>query len=336
MDRERAGRLIDEYLDGELGPEGETRVGSISSFGGPVTVRGTLRGDIGSFGGPVTVHGTVHGDIASFGGAVSLKSGSRVVGDIATFGAPVTKHPEAEHSGQVVGLGGGVGPWRMSRPHAGDGGAHAVWVIGTVLSLTVVVLVGAISPKATRTVADSIIQQPGSAAGHGLVVLVLLLPLCLLLIITGIGALAVPLLLLVLLAAAVLGGVAVDLVIGRWLTRRGGWSIGSIVGLAVVGSLALQVLNGLIFLGPLALIPVLAGLAVLVFGLGGVLMTGFGQRPDGHFITSRLGNGAAADRSAAGQQPSTGEAQSVESVDQESDGPEAADAPPPPEAGPAP
>lgn len=292
----------------------EVVAGDVASFGGPIVVKGTVRGDVASFAGPVTVSGTVDGDIATFGGAVDLETGSRVEGDIATFGAAVNKDPGAIHVGRVQGFGEGLSRWMPGgqAPRAGTG-AGSDWVGGTIFALLIALLVAAIFPNATRTVADATAEQPGRAAGHGALTLLLFAPACVLLILTCVGIVLVPVLILGSLAAGVLGATGIYLLLGRQISRRLGWSVSSPLGLVSMGVVAVQLIALTQFVPALQIVHALVSLAVLLFGLGGALMTGFGTIADGTWITGRLGGSAeAAPPPAAPEQPAPPTAEPVQ------------------------
>jgi len=271
-------------------PAGEIRIADVSSFGGAIIVDGVVRGDVACFGGHILVRGEVDGDIASFGGTVELEADSRVTGDIATFGASVEKHPEAVHEGQVVGLGGGLGKWvsgdaGRERP---PGAAAAEWFLGTIAGILLAVLVAGIFPNATRTVADAIMAKPGSAAAHGGLTVLLFLPVCFVLAITCVGLILLPVVILALIGAFILGTVGVELIVGGRLVRSTGWAVTSLIGLAVLGAVVLRTIAALELLPGLGIVSGLVVLAVVIFGVGGALMTGFGTRPDGEWILRRL------------------------------------------------
>ncbi len=273
-------------------PAGEVRVGDVASFGGPIVVEGEVRGDVASFAGPVTVIGTVDGDIATFGGAVKLEDGSRVTGDIATFGAAVDAAPGAFHGGRVVGFGEGLSRLTPGQHRSAKGSG---WLMGTIVSLLLALLIVGLFPNATRTVADAIVERPGAAAAHGGLTLLLLAPVSVVLALTCVLLPVVPVLIVAVVAAWLLGAMGVNLLIGRAIARRLSLPVTSLIGFAVIGVLALRIIDLLQFTDGLFIINVIVvGLPVLVFGLGGAVMTGLGTVPDGTWIT-RGGRGREAD-----------------------------------------
>jgi len=239
----------------------------------------------------VTIGGEVDGQIATFGGPVRMEPNSRVTGDIATLGASVHKEPGAIHDGRSVGFGGvlpGLAPGRAASPQKADEDAGGLWVVGTICGVLLALLVAGIFPNATRIVADAIMAKPGSAAAHGGLTMLLVVPVCFVLAITCVGLILVPVVILALIGAFILGTVGVELIVGRRLVRSTGWAVTSLIGLAVLGAVVLRLVAILQLLPAVEIVGVLVSLVVFIFGVGGALMTGFGTRPDGEWILRRL------------------------------------------------
>ena len=287
----RKGNLVKFGDEKTVVPADEIRIGDVGAFGGPVEIDGEVRGEVVSFGGPITVRGEVTGDVGSFGGPVTLKDGSHVHGDIVTFGGKTETEPGARVDGDIGGFGGGFkglapGGRTAALMQVALGATH--WLTSTVLVLIVALVVVLLAPNATQVVADAITQQPGVALAHGLLAVLLFLPVCITLILTLVGVLAIPLLILFVLIAATLGTVGVYLILGRKIAQRLNWSIASIVGLAVLGALMICLVNALDVVAVLWPVTFLVACAVFIFGLGGALMTGLGTHPRGTFVTHRL------------------------------------------------
>ncbi len=293
-------------------PADEIRVGDVASFGGPINIIGTVRGDVASFGGAVTVQGEVDGDIASFGGPVRMDPNSRVTGDIVTLGASVHKEPSAIHEGRESEFGSalsGLARGRSLPAEKAEGEASGVWVAGTVFAALLALLVAGLFPNATRNVADNIARRPGAAFAHGGLTLLLLAPVCFILAITCVGLVLVPFVGLGVFGAFLLGLVGLNLLVGRRLVVSTGWRIASVLGLAMLGVAVFRVAALLGFalqwVGSPHLTPVLsfvagsAWLALMAFAIGGALMTGFGTRADGTWITRRFAGRGGADEPTA-------------------------------------
>ncbi len=268
-------------MGGPVNIEGEVR-GDVVSMGGPVDIQGDVRGDVVSFGGPVTIGGDVRGDVVTFGGPTSLQAGSRVHGRLMTFGGPVDRHHDATVIGEIRSFWGlpGLRAWS--------------WTWGTISALLITLFVILLAPQATQVVADRIVERPWEATIHGVLTLLLFLPVCVLLAITCVGLIGIPILFVLLVLAGILGSVAVHLILGRKVTAVLGWSVTSIFGLAVIGALLLRAIDLLEIASFLAIIPALVGLCVLVLGVGGAVMTRLGTRPAGTSIRSTAGRVSAA------------------------------------------
>lgn len=311
---ERSGDLTN-YGREIVVPEDEVRVGSIASLGGPVTVRGEVRGDVVSMGGPIRIHGKVSGSVASFGGSVYvygelqgdiacfggdvfLEEGGHVTGDIAGLGGAVKRAEGAKLDGQEAMVGPGLLNWLLSLKRSKPAPVEAAperraadtwgpWISGNITALVVTLLIALIFPNATRTVADVISERPGSAAAHGAVTLLLVIPVCVLLAITCVGLPAVPLVIALVGVLDLLGIVAVNLIVGRRTAGALNWSVGSVVGLAVIGALVLRLVAAARVAPMLGLVAGLVTVAVVVLGVGGAVMTRLGTDRTGTFITGR-------------------------------------------------
>jgi len=302
-------------------PEDEIRVGSVASVGGPIAVRGEVRGDVVNMGGPIRIYGTVNGsvatfggtvyvygdmngDIAAFGGDIFLEDGCHVTGNVAGFGGSVKRAEGATLEGEEAVFGGQLLSWLLSldrsepaapEPERRQPADWGPWIAGNVGALVLTLLIALIFPNATRTVADVIAEQPGSAAAHGAVTLLLAVLVCVVLAITCVGLLAVRLVLGLVGALDVLGIVAVNLIVGRKTARALNWTVGSVLGLAIIGALVLRLVAAARLAPLLGMIAGVVAVAVVVFGVGGAVMSRFGTDPTGTFITGRVHrNGTAA------------------------------------------
>src|SRR5579859_5565370 len=64
----------------------EVLCSDITSFGGPVVIRGLVQGDVVSFGGNVVIGGTVNGDVKLYGGTITVQKGASINGNIHSCG----------------------------------------------------------------------------------------------------------------------------------------------------------------------------------------------------------------------------------------------------------
>ncbi|MFH1469359.1 MAG: hypothetical protein ABIO70_33550 [Pseudomonadota bacterium] len=221
----------------------------VTSFIGAVTIAPDQAvGEAVSFGGPVTVSGTVLGDAVSFGGDVIVTEEGHVHGDAVSFTGKVRVEPGGRVDGDKVALGGAVQSPRASRGLAHLAAQGGAWmhnmVRRTVLLLCLAgigVLVLGLFPEKVRNVARGIERHPiryGLAglllSGTGLVVSGLLA-------ITLVGIPLSGFVLLLLGLAWLLGFVALGQVVGDLLpvpAGARGRAGAFLVGVCLLGALS--------------------------------------------------------------------------------------------------
>jgi hypothetical protein len=213
---------------------GEVVRGDVVSFGGPVTVLGTITGDVASFGGPVEVSGEVRGDVASFGGPITI-SGS-VSGDVASTGGPVRLLPGAHVGGDVASLGGPVE--RAQTATVGGSIVHGFpgltfhpfgfpWWFAILnhlaklfVGLVILIVIAALAPVRVERMADWLRQEWGVALAAGFGVWVCAFVVGVLLCVTLIG---IPVAILLIAAYKIIkffGLAGLFLLIGRQIAYR--------------------------------------------------------------------------------------------------------------------
>lgn len=274
-------------------PVDVTHQGNIDMGVGSVVIQGAEIGSVNVGTGEVEVSGTVTG-------AVQVGMGQLILGHAAHVGGKVRVG-----AGQVVRLapgqplpavtrGGGQGFVGHNLPvNAGAGvgeifgrllgialfgpfaaASVALSLVGRVawwlVSLAVAFVLLSLFPEPTRRIAEDVERAPGSALGWGLLVVLASGPAAILLAITILGIPLALLLGLGLLAAKVMGHVAVSLLLGaRVLPRLG-------VGQAAVGW---ELVAGTVLLLLVGSVPVLGFFVALIVGLIGIGAcgrTGFG------------------------------------------------------------
>lgn len=276
---------------------GEIHDGNLVVFGGAVTVEpeSTLNGDLVLIGGTVEVGGLVQGSVVGIGGAVRLNPEAEVNGDVVTIGATLRRDKGALVNGQVFN---GVDiPSSFIIPDDTDGRdivppvspqtpsvsvntnpfLKIIWFFfRTFLYAALAVVVVMFLAEHVGRISQAAITQPVITAGAGLLTAVLA-PLALVVITITIILIPVTLVSVILLIAAwMLGWVALGLEVGRRVAKALNikWAPAISAG---VGTLALFfVLGGLNQLIPcIGWIPqTLIGL----WGLGAVLLTRFGTQ----------------------------------------------------------
>ena len=274
---------------------GQVLSGDLVIIGGGGTLQAGSRvdGDVALIGGLLNAAGEVDGDVFALGGVVTLGPKSVIHGDLITMGAAVSRAEGAQVEGQVTeesmqngfdlsfpgivlprGFNGIDVPsrhWGLSvfNPLFGIGWS----VLKALLMAGLAILVVMFWPERTARVARTVIAQPVTAGGLGLLtaffgvtlIVVLAITICLSPV-SLIGA-------LVLGAAVILGWVALGLEVGRRLALafKREWSDATQAGLGTL------LLSFVVY--AVGLIPCLGfifGALLWMIGLGAVLLTRFG------------------------------------------------------------
>ncbi len=272
------------------------------SFGGPVVVRGRVRGDVASFGGPVRVSGQVDGDISTFGGPVYLAETAVVYGDIITLGGNVEREDGAQHYGEVSGVNIGSdllrigdwddfnidiapwGPWWGFDRHGYDNDIADAIGHMVLLGVLVCLVLALVRPRVER-IRLAIAEEPWRAGFLGILATGLFGFVSLVLLVSIIGWPVLVLGVLAYIVFAVVGYAAVAYQLGRYLETRFDWHPGSFYLLALAGvlliqgwSLAAEVMGlagwpVVIFTVLLGLFGFCAQFAAWMVGLGGVVLS---------------------------------------------------------------
>ncbi|NPV54437.1 MAG: hypothetical protein HPY71_13125 [Firmicutes bacterium] len=269
----------------------ETVEGDAVSFGGKVTIDGHVTGNAVSIGGPVEVNGVVDGDVVSIGSQVSLGENARVGGDVTSVGGTVYRAEGSIVEGDVrsggfpfrFGFRGmmwpgahwmpwNMGPWNM--PWGMSWGFFgALWIARLLGALVLSLVVVAVWPNHTTSVARAIETKLGHVALTGLVGWLLFVPAIIFLAITLIGIPLIPVWVALYIAAGVLGHAAIAILVGDRIAGLANTTMTMLVKV-VVGALIIAVLGWIPGAG------FIVAIAVAVIGLGAVLDTRFGtNRP---------------------------------------------------------
>jgi hypothetical protein len=270
--------------------EGEQVTGDVVIIGGNLNMRtgSHVEGGVTALGGRVVVAGTVEGDVAALGGDVSLEANARIHGKVIALGGEVRRAPGAQTGEVVQGLTArNLQQWRDLRSplfSAGIGArpASAIWggVSALVTALVMALLGVAIItfwPAQTAQVGQTILRAPLPSVGVGCLLYPLAASLTFFALITICLAPLAPVMVLLVVAASLLGWVALGRLFGRWLVRSTGWRDPTplmVTGIGVFVLTLLMAIAGVIpCLGPLL---VLVGASV---GLGAVTLSRFGTSP---------------------------------------------------------
>ncbi len=262
----------------------ETVEGAVVSLGGEITVDGHVTDDAVCIGGPVEVSGTVDGDVVSVGSQVSLGESARVGGDVTSVGGSVLRAPGAVIAGEVTSvafpaLRFNMRDLRWNRIPRMFWQVPWGWVAGLwwgarlvgILALSLIIV--AIWPNNTASVAAAVETSLGRALLIGLVAWLIFVPGIVLLAITLVGIPLIPIWALFFVVAGVLGYAAIAVLVGDRVGRLANSRM----------SMLAKVIVGVLVLALLGLVPgvgFVVGIAVAIAGVGAVLDTRFGtNRP---------------------------------------------------------
>jgi hypothetical protein len=243
----------------------EVVCGDVTLFGGSVNVQGELHGNVTAFNSNTFIAGQIFGNLTVFGGTIALSSTEQIHGHIAVYGTRTLNAPGKQLDGVMI-------DHAHDKPFPGrmDNYAFPFWslVIWTILGIVlssflpehVVLVRTTVTTKTRRSIIIgllSIVLAP--AVLVVLVALILPIPLALIL---GLG----------LIAAWILGTVAISWTIGEYILRAVAPKyntrlIDIVVGLAV-----------LVLVGSIPYIGWLISIGVGLLGVGAVFLSRFGTR----------------------------------------------------------
>jgi hypothetical protein len=244
--------------------------GDADVYGGSARVLGHVSGNVVALGGSVTVGGEVDGNVTAFGGSVTLAGTARVAGDVQAWGGHVTHQPGATVAGNIESgdrmrdFAGGLFPSAATSWHF-----PAFWLLGWAV---LAALVATLLPERTARVRQVARAAAGRSLAIGVLTALLSAGLAGLLFATCVGIPLSFLLLLSLLAAWVLGTVAISLWLGERLLSLVAVRKPSPVLAAVVGAMVLAIAESIPALGAAL------GTVVSCVGLGAALLSRFGGR----------------------------------------------------------
>ena len=239
-------------------PEG-TRVHSVFTIGGQITVAGTVDQGIVAIGRSVVLTKTavVGGNVTALGGVIVIAKDAQIDGDLTELNSSnlfdtLTAALSSEWEG-----------WSWIFAFV----SLAIFLVILVLALLIVALL----PKPVLVVTEAITEQTFKVVLCGILGLVLIGPLALLLTISVVGITLIPLEVIIVVCSSLLGFIAVGQLLGGKVLQR--------LGHPNPGALR-ATFWGLILLWMIGWIPYYIGWTVkviaLVIGLGATLITRFG------------------------------------------------------------
>ncbi len=255
----------------------ESRIdGGVSIAGGTVTAQGTFGRYLTVAGGDVTVGGVVDGDVRVYADSLTVLPGTRIGGRLTyRTSQNVTLPGDVEIGGGTASDDAGVSGGRMSGQDRGPGGMAGrvvwLWVAGLfAVGLLLAFGLARFSHETTRVLTG----RPWLAIGLGFLVLVCVPAIVVALLVTLIGIPIALILLLVYVALLIVAYVVGALFLAdRALARvrpgtqvTAGWRLLTLF----------AVLIGLAIVGGIPLLGSLAHYAVLLLGLGGIVLALWG------------------------------------------------------------
>lgn len=279
--RSRVGRNL-RVAGGQLELSSQGRVmGNVSAVGGQLRLRGPVQGHVMVAGGRVLIDGPVAGDVTATSGELALGPNARIAGRLSyRSGEDLRADPAAEVAGGIERLapaprGAGDrddGRWERSADGHGRGagvagGLGAAWTVGLMVLAGVLL---AVMPGVLAGTSRTARTRGGASLllGFALIVCVPVAVLVLLVTIIGIpvALFGLALYLAALPLAYVTGAIGLaDWALMRWQAARAahrGWRFGA----------ACLVLLVLALAGWVPFVGWLAGLAVLLLGLGAIVL----------------------------------------------------------------
>ena len=274
---------------------GEVINGSLIAFGCEITIEAgaIIRGDLVAFGSDIVMDGTVERSLVAIGSQLEIGETALVEGDLVGPGTDWQRAPGAQINGDTI-----TNELRVDLPEYNidptldfqeftpaipdrhwvedgvrQGMSSVLWMMFQAFAIsTLALLVVLFWPKATRRMADTLVDEPLASGGFGLLGLIILPIVILFSVITLVG----PFILALAAGIALLfGWIAVGLEVGRRLTEafKVDWEP-SIQ--AWLGTFALGLVVGI--LGFVDCIGFIAGMLVAALGFGAVLLTRFGNQ----------------------------------------------------------
>ena len=157
---------------------GDTLDGSLLVIGGTATIsnNATLNGDLVLIGGTVTVRGKISGDIVTIGGAVNLESMAVVEGGLTMLGASLNRSPLAKVAGGISEQSpeifnfdiGDTGTWKFPFMNKQSQVAKVLNTALQALAMAVLaVILGLLLPNQVKRVADTVVHEPVTTSGVG-------------------------------------------------------------------------------------------------------------------------------------------------------------------------
>jgi len=252
---------------------------NVISFGGDVTVEGTVEQSIVVFGGSLVLSGEVGDSVVGFGCNITLKSTAVIQGDIASIGGILNKEPGCMIKGDTVYFKGGEAISKLFKGSIFSFPLMPIILIIKLIGFFVWLLIGllmaALFPRQLSLASSQVRSAFWPVVGTGIVVLILFGGLVVVFALLSIVLIGIPFLLMLGalgLAIKIFGQVALFTFFGESLGKSFGWK--NIAPAAAV-------VIGLIIVSFFKFIPILGFLfsfCLSIIGWGVTIRTKFGSR----------------------------------------------------------
>jgi len=247
------------------------------TLGADVTIEGVVTGDVLVVGEKLTVSGTVEEDIIAVGGDVWLLDGASIGENVFAFGGTVHRSPGAHVGGRVR----DQTYWEERASAVWESGGWSFWHFvwgrswaGVVVSWLALVVFGYLTlhffRKPVARMAQAITRRFWVSAGIGLAALVVAGPLAVLLLVSGVGAILIPLLVALYVITGFLGFVALSAFLEEVLTRGFRLSVRQGGALFLVATLIVSLVRMIPFFGEILTV------VIALLGFGAAVLTRFG------------------------------------------------------------
>lgn len=256
---------------------GDTIATGLVTVGSDVTVEGTVTGDALVVGGKLTVSGTVEEDVIAIGGDVWLLDGASIGEDVLAFGGTIHRSPGAHVGGRVR----DQTYWEEQTSAVWERGGWSFWHFvwgrswaGFVVSWLVLVVFGYLTLHFFRKPVALMVQTATRrfwvTAGIGLAALVVAGPLAALLLVSGVGAILIPLLVAVYVIAGFFGFVSASAFVEEVLTRGVRLSVQQGGPVFLAATLIICLVRMIPFFGEILTV------VIALLGFGAAVLTRFG------------------------------------------------------------
>jgi len=245
-----------------IGPR-EVVCGNVTSFGGSLVIQGELHGNITAFNSNTLIIGQVFGNLTLFGGSIALNSIGQIHGHIAVYGSK-------ELNAQSKQLDTVMNEYEQHSPFPGSIGEFSFPFWSLVIWIILGIALSSLLPEHITFVRTTVTTKTRRSIIIGLLSIVLV-PAALVVLIALILTIPVALILgLGLLAAWILGTVAISWIIGEYILLSVAPKYNTRLIDVVVG------LTVLVLVGSIPYIGWLISIGVGLLGIGAVFLSRFG------------------------------------------------------------